>query len=356
MPGCNDCNKRFDTKRHLYKHVRLVQKKDPIPRNFECGHCHQIFTRLNNLVRHSRSFHKFSSNFQCRVCAQVFGSQSSLKNHNDFCHLKLGKKDVHSAPIRTPVLFFLESASVNSHFQIFRIDLAEDLVDPFAFLLDNKDHLKTFLVEKIQGQGHSRMGLCVQVQLMKTLNEQSVTPYFNSSLLRVVGIIDDDDWFETIEQVICQINIFCTGWSGWVVQKLINVDLKVCKGRSLYASSYNPTPPKMKKLKQSLLNIKNVNDDVCFLYCVAAALFPVTHNRCRSNKYSSRLPELIFDPSNLPMEIEHIPKFEHANNLSITVFHYREDGVLTTCYWGKRRENVWKKTNLVLLTNAETSH
>ena len=69
------------------------------------------------------------------------------------------------------------------------------------------------------------MGLCVQVQLMKPLDEQSVTPYFISSLLRVVGIIDDDDdWFETIEQIIRQINIFCTGGSGWVVQKLINVD------------------------------------------------------------------------------------------------------------------------------------
>ena len=35
-------------------------------------------------------------------------------------------------------------------------------------------------------------------------------------------------------------------------------------------------------------------------------------------KYSSRLPELIFDPNNVPMKIEHIPKFEH-DNLSTTV-------------------------------------
>ena len=236
MPSCNDCNKGFDTKRKLNKHVRLVHKKDPIPRNFECGHCQQIFTRLNNLLRHLRSFHKFSSNFQCRVCAQVFGSESSLKNHNDFFHLELENKDIHSAPFRTPVLSLHESAAINSHFQLFRIALAEDLVDPFAFLLDNKDHLKTILVEKIQGQGHSRVGLRVQVQLMKPLDEQSVTPCLNSSLLRVVGVIDDDEWFETIEQVISQINIFSTGGCGWVVQQLINVDLKVCKARTLSGS------------------------------------------------------------------------------------------------------------------------
>ena len=191
---------------------------------------------------------------------------------------------------------------------------------------------------------------------MKPLDEQSVTPYFNSSLLRVVGLIDDDHWFDTIEQVIGQISIFCSGGSGWVVQKLINVDLKVCKGRALSGSSFFPTPPKMEKLKKSLLNIKNVCDDFCFLYCVAAALFPVTHKRCRASNYSSRLPELISDPNHMPMKIEHIPKFEHGNNLSIAVFRYREDAVLTTCYWRKRRENVRKNINLVLLTNAETSH
>ena len=111
----------------------------------------------------------------------------------------------------------------------------------------------------------------------------------------------------------------------------------------------------MEKLKKSLLNIKNVYDDFCFLYCVAAALFPVTHNRCRSSNYSSRLPELIFDPNNMPMKVEHIPKFGHDSNLSIAVFDYSEDGVLTTCCWRKRRENVRKKINHVLL-NAETSH
>ena len=108
--------------------------------------------------------------------------------------------------------------------------------------------------------------------------------------------------------------------------------------------------------KKSLLNIKNVYDDFCLLYCVAAALFPVTHNRSRSSNYSSRLPELIFDPNNMPIKIEHIPKFEHDNSLSITLFHYREYGILTTCFWRKRRESVRKKINLVLLTNAETSH
>ena len=94
------------------------------------------------------------------------------------------------------------------------------------------------------------MDLRVQVQLMKPFDEQSDSSYFNSSLLPVVGIVDDDDWLETIEQVICQINTFCTSRAGWVVQKLNNVDLKVCKGRALSGSSYIPTSPKMEKLKK----------------------------------------------------------------------------------------------------------
>ena len=81
--------------------------------------------------------------------------------------------------------------------------------------------------------------------MMKPLDEQSVTPYFNSNLLRDVGIIDDDDWFEFIEQVINQINIFCTSGSGWVVQKLINVGLKVSKGRApLWKHCWSPSKKK----------------------------------------------------------------------------------------------------------------
>ena len=137
-------------------------------------------------------------------------------------------RDANSAAFRSSVSLLDESAAVYSHFKIFCTALAEYPVDPFAFLLDNKYHLKTFLVEKIQGWGHSRVGLYVQVQLMKPFDELSVTTYFNSSLLRVVGNTDEDDRFETIEQVNCQLNIICTGGSGSVVQKLINADLNVC--------------------------------------------------------------------------------------------------------------------------------
>ena len=97
--------------------------------------------------------------------------------------------------------------------------------------------------------------------------------------MRAVGIIDHDEWMENIEQVFRQVNILSTSGSGWVVEGLMSVDVKVSKGKALAGSSYIPTPPKMEKMKRSL-NIKN-SFDFCILYCVAGAFFPVDQNRKR---------------------------------------------------------------------------
>ena len=99
----------------------------------------------------------------------------------------------------------------------------------------------------------------------------------------MVGIIDDDEWTETIEQVFRQVYIFFKAESGRVVEKLISFDLKVSKGKAQ-------------------------RQDRCwrcgFLRIVAAALFPVNQNRGCASSYPGKLIEVIFDPKKMPMKIE----------------------------------------------------
>ena len=76
------------------------------------------------------------------------------------------------------------------------------------------------------------MGLSVEMQLIKPLNEKDVSLFFNLNLLRVEGIVDDDDEMETIAQVFRQANIFRTGGSSWVLGRLYYVDLKVLRSKA----------------------------------------------------------------------------------------------------------------------------
>ena len=153
MLSCKPCRKEFGTKRYLNKHIRLVQKTEPTYANFECGHCHQVFTRADNCVRHLRTVHKFSNNYQSGACSLIFGTSSSLHNHTQNFHPESQDKEWRSATFTEPKLLYQkESAISSSHFQNFRRVLKEDYVDPSAFLLDKRITWKLFSLKQFRAR------------------------------------------------------------------------------------------------------------------------------------------------------------------------------------------------------------
>ena len=84
--------------------------------------------------------------------------------------------------------------------------------------------------------------------------------------------------------------------------------------------------------KKACLNIQN-DDQNCFLYCVLASLHPVSrsNNPQRVNHYTPFLREEELDIGNIsmPMKIKDITKFETLNDISVNVFGYEEDTVIS---------------------------
>ena len=173
--------------------------------------------------------------------------------------------------------------------------------------------------------------------------------------MRVVESIDDEDFDELVDQVLRQLNVFCSGGSGWVLEKLIWLDIKICKTKSLAGSSYLPKPAKRSSLRRSLLNIKNLFDNFCFIYCILAFLYPCRQNRERPSMYKDEFNRLIFDKSAMRMKLSDIAQFENKNQLSITVFNFDEKGSLTCCHRSKVKSKIGK-VFLLLLTDVLNSH
>ena len=173
--------------------------------------------------------------------------------------------------------------------------------------------------------------------------------------MRVVESIDDEDFDELVDQVLRQLNVFCSGGSGWVLEKLICLDIKICKTKSLAGSSYLPTPAKLSSLRRSLLNIKNLCDNFCFIYCNLASLYPCRQNRERPSMYEDKFNRLIFDKSAMPMKLGDIAQFDNKNQLSITVFNFDKKGSLTSCHRSKVKSN-FRKVFLLLLRDSLNSH
>ena len=95
-------------------------------------------------------------------------------------------------------------------------------------------------------------------------------PHFLTRLIRVVESIDKCDFDELVDQLLRQLNVFYCGGSGWVLEKFLSLDIKVCKTRSLAGSFFIPTPTKLARFRYSLLNMENLSDNFYFIYCILA--------------------------------------------------------------------------------------
>ena len=72
-----------------------------------------------------------------------------------------------------------------------------------------------------------------------------------------------------IEQMLLSLNNFASHGSGWTVDRIENVELRFIKSKPISASSYLALPTDLTR-SQYLLNIRNRQDERCFLYCYAA--------------------------------------------------------------------------------------
>ena len=154
---------------------------------------------------------------------------------------------------------------------------------------------------------------------------------------------------DLVDQVLRQLNQFCSGGSGWFLGKFMSLDIKVCKTKLLAGSTFLQTPTKVACFRYKLLTIKNLSDNFCFIYCILAIIYPSSENRERPSNYSDKFDRYIFDRSFMPMNLRIIPKLETNNRLVITVFKLADDGSLFCCHRSKMNGNS-RKIFLFFLT------
>ena len=68
--------------------------------------------------------------------------------------------------------------------------------------------------------GSNRVGITIHVKLCKPLEEENVTVYAHSPMERVAHELVQDDSINMIDALISQLNVHCSGGSGWVVETL----------------------------------------------------------------------------------------------------------------------------------------
>ncbi|GBO05165.1 hypothetical protein AVEN_58339-1 [Araneus ventricosus] len=142
---------------------------------------------------------------------------------------------------------------------------------------------------------------------MRTLLVENLNTDLQSALFKVKSSFDE----------------FEARGSGWIIDFIEHLELKVATYTPLTRSSYIPTPESI-KYTGSIVNFKN-NDNKCFMWSMLAGLHPTKTNPHCVSKYTEFASEFKFEPEmTFPFTLNKVTKFKTLNDISINVFGYEK--------------------------------
>ena len=114
--------------------------------------------------------------------------------------------------------------------------------------------------------------------------------------------------------------------SDWVVLIAKRLVLHTTRWEPIYGSSYMPLDPYLAN-KKAIINMKNEDDDKCFMWCVLRALYPKNDHPERIDKDLKSKQDIInMKGICYPVSLKAIDHFEHLNpNISISVLGYNKE-------------------------------
>jgi len=139
-----------------------------------------------------------------------------------------------------------------------------------------------------------------------------ITAYFNSPSM-IITVADPLDLNAVVHHFAQRVDQFTRRGSGYTLERINQLSATCIKFRPLGAAgSYIPTPAWIKN-KHAVINVKNHNDQKCFVWSILSCLYPASHNPDRLQNYDQYEKTLNLDSLEFPLAVEDIPKFEAQN-------------------------------------------
>ena len=199
---------------------------------------------------------------------------------------------------------------------------------PRDFLDRTENVVIKFLKEHSQNKVQLSL-VCIMVRFDPTTgNVIAEEPaHFNSAMEIVLEATDLQGVYERVKTKILEsFSTYLKNGSGWVLKKVVRLDITLSKFEPMKGSSYIPLPKKMKN-KGAIINMKN-EDEYCFKYSIARSLNPVEKNPGRiTKKLREQAEKLNWDGIEFPTPCseKYFEKFGKNNNMSVLVFGYDDE-------------------------------
>ncbi|GFU97765.1 uncharacterized protein TNCV_2532381 [Trichonephila clavipes] len=192
----------------------------------------------------------------------------------------------------------LVETSFVSKLQTWVIRNAGNFKDPTAFL----ENCKTMVIEKLS----LWVGVKANLQLYcEYQREQETQEFLFKTVNQIILESNDVNEFynEVVDKLKREMEEFQTRGSGWRLIEIKYLELRINKYNPLRGSSYIDLP-KTIKAKMAVINVKNLDDNKCFMWAILSALHPSDDHVDRISKYKPYENELNFEGIEFPVKME----------------------------------------------------
>ena len=331
MRTCDVCQKSFGNKNLLRHHRRNVHKIPAYLFPMECNVCHRMELSVALIDQHFREKHGTQLDKMCVYCGVGFDIPEHFYKHLEEKH-ELPPPAESTKEKTNPI-----SSAFDGALKVFKIDGSGEN-DLMQFMTDIKPQIDQLVSENVKRTAR-KLQLILKVELSQPTKDEETQVFLRSNMLPVYGTsLPQDDFLSAVDQLLNTLFTFTASGSGWILEKIVNLDVKFATFSPIRGSSYLPTPPEL-DASHLLLNIRNRQDHNCFLYCFTTAWHlkhgPLLYvagrdslaKRTSSDTYSRRNPlghqaEGEFE---MPMGFGQMLRFEKLNDCKINVFRYTEN-------------------------------
>ena len=219
---------------------------------------------------------------------------------------------------------------------------------------------KRTLVPLLKKNKGIKVKLDFHCYMEKTVLElgQSIKPgQYHSHIELNLEATDEDELYEAMIDVIeHKIQTHEAEESGWSFHSVIKLEMHTVAYKPLGGGSYIKLPKEI-AIKKAVINMKNTNDDKCFLWCVLRALNPVERDKERiDDKLKSKINTVNMGDIHYPVTLKDVSKFEKLNpDIAVSVYAYDESYIVGPLRISEHVDRLYK-INLLLISDENKTH
>ena len=180
---------------------------------------------------------------------------------------------------------------------------------------------------------------------------------FHSMIMPNLEATDEDKLYEwMVGNIEGKIQKLVYQESGWRFERVIKLEMHTVVYKPLGGGSYIKLPKEI-ATKKAVINMKNVNDDKCFLWCVLRALNPVERDKERiDSTLKSKINTVNMGDIHYPVPLKDVDKFEKLNpDIAISVYAYDENYSVGPLQISKHVDRPYR-IKLLLISDENKTH